>query len=90
MIRHEWRATQEDGATRLYRLTFDRSQWRLRSRLKREEEWQDHQPLSRAEAEAAREVVWNKYQRKRGAWKYVDSLDALVERLGGERLVKDP
>ena len=67
------------GETILYRAVRHLKEWQLSSKLKNDEFWNRHDPISLEDLQRLRETVWRKYQRKRIAWEQVSSLDALIE-----------
>lgn len=80
MQKHQWRERDEDGV-RIYRAEYHASRWRLLSQPKGEEEWTEHQPISRAEWKKLREILFNKYQRKRCPWELIEKIDQRLEDL---------
>jgi hypothetical protein len=50
------------------------------SRLQRsEEEWTEHENMSLDDLQKTREVLFNKYQRRRLPWEDVVQIDAMIE-----------
>lgn len=84
MQRYEWREKEEDGL-RIYRVDYHASRWSMSSRLKSEEEWTHHDPMSVEDWKALREKLWNKYQRKRCPWSMIEQIDKQLEKLGAEQ-----
>lgn len=78
MQRHSWRERTDHGV-RFYRASHHASSWVLHSQLKGEEEWEEHQPISKVEWEKLREVLWKKYQRGRCPWELIDKIDKRLE-----------
>ena len=79
MTKHEWRERTEDGELRYMRATKHGRLWNLQSRLKSEEYWTNHDPISRPDLEQLRDLIWRKYQRKRASYEDVQQIDALLE-----------
>lgn len=78
MQKHEWRERDEEGL-RFFRAEYHASRWRLISRAKDGEEWREHDPISREEWQKIREILFNKYQRKRVPWGMVERVDKMLE-----------
>jgi hypothetical protein len=83
MQKHEWREQTEDGL-RFYRAQHHGGNWTMRSQLKGDEEWEEKEELSREDWEKLREIIWNKYQRKRCPWEMVEGIDRRLEDLRKE------
>ena len=83
MQKHEWRERDEEGV-RFYRAEYHASRWRLISKPKGEEERQEHDPISREEWTKLRELLFNKYQRRRLPWEIVQQVDKILEDLGDD------
>ena len=55
------------------------------SRLQRsEEQWTEHEDISIEDLQKAREVLFNKYQRRRLPWEDVVQIDAMIEEVQEE------
>lgn len=78
--RHSWRERDGDEL-RFYRAVMFGKEWKIESQLKGEEEWNTHDPISRADWEMLRDILWRKYQRKRLPWKLVERIDTILEDL---------
>ena len=78
MQRHQWREQTEEGIL-IYRAEYHASRWCLMTQLKGAEEWDMKEELAREDWEKLREVLWNKYQRKRCPWELVDKIDQRLE-----------
>ena len=77
---HDWRVRTETGENRLWRATKHGGKWSFMSRLQRsEEEWTAHEHMGLEELQKAREVLFNKYQRRRLPWEDVVQIDAMIE-----------
>ncbi|MEM7205171.1 MAG: hypothetical protein AAF628_33260 [Planctomycetota bacterium] len=79
MSKHEWREPAEDGDVRLVTATRQSARWTLRSRLKSESEWTEHQPIDLDDLESLREVLWNKHQRRRVPYEFIGEIDRLID-----------
>jgi len=79
MKKHEWKEKTADGV-RIYAATMHGAVWKLRSRLRSEEEWTYHDPLELPELRLLREVLWRKYQRQRVPFKQVEQIDKMIEK----------
>lgn len=65
MKKHEWREKTEDGETRLVTATRHAGKWKLRSRLKSEDEWTEFPKIELEDLEALHDIISRKYQRNR-------------------------
>ncbi|MEM9478238.1 MAG: hypothetical protein AAGA58_01110 [Verrucomicrobiota bacterium] len=81
MKTHEWRETTPEGETRYYQALHHGGGWQVRSRLKNEEEWQNHEPPTPGDLHVLRDLLWRKYQRRRCPWEDVDQIDKMIEAL---------
>jgi hypothetical protein len=86
MKKHDWRETTLDNETQMFRATVHAGRWEFFTKMKGEENWQKQDPPPMSQLVAIREIIWNKYQRGRLAWKSVDQLDKLVIAGGGETI----
>lgn len=82
---HEWKVDTDEGQ-RIYKAVYHSKEWSMRTAMKgsRREPavWEDIEEIKDEHWEALREVLFNKYQRKRCPWKLVESID--------KKLGKDP
>lgn len=77
---HDWRVRTETGENRLWRATKHGGKWSFMSRLQRsEEEWTAHEHMVLEDLQRAREVLFNKYQRRRLPWEDVVQIDGMIE-----------
>jgi len=77
---HDWRTRLETGENRLWRATKHGSRWEFMSRLQRSEEgWTNHEKMDIDELKTFREVLFNKYQRRRIPWEDVLKIDNMIE-----------
>lgn len=75
----------ETGENRLWRATKHGGRWSFMSRLQRsEEQWTEHEDISIEDLQKAREVLFNKYQRRRLPWEDVVQIDAMIEEVQEE------
>ena len=83
MKRHKWRESTDDGDVRLVTAERQSGRWKFQSRLKSEDEWTVLDVIPRDDLECLREILWNKYQRRRIPYEHVLEIDALLA--GAER-----
>ncbi|MFL2482953.1 MAG: hypothetical protein ACJ0KA_01325 [Verrucomicrobiales bacterium] len=77
---HDWKDRTETGENRLWRATKHGGEWKFMSRLQKSEEgWKDHEILSIEDLNVFREVLFNKYQRRRIPWEDVLTIDKMIE-----------
>ena len=77
---HDWKDRTETGENRLWRATKHGGEWKFMSRLQKSEEgWTDHEILSIEDLNVFREVLFNKYQRRRIPWEDVLTIDKMIE-----------
>ena len=75
---HDWKDRTETGENRLWRATKHGGEFM--SRLQKSEEgWTDHEILSIEDLNVFREVLFNKYQRRRIPWEDVLTIDKMIE-----------
>ncbi len=79
MSKHEWRENTSEGDIRLVTATRQAGKWKLRARLKSEEDWTLLSVMTLEDLEYLREVLWNKYQRRRVPYEHVLEIDALIK-----------
>lgn len=84
MQKHQWREQTEEGV-RFFRALYHGSRWQLMTQLKGDEEWEEQEVLTREDWEKLREVLWNKYQRKRCPWEMIEKIDRRLEDLDREK-----
>ena len=77
---HDWRTRSETEENRLWRATKHGSRWEFMSRLQHSEEgWTNHEEMNIDELKTFREVLLNKYQRRRIPWEDVLKIDNMIE-----------
>jgi hypothetical protein len=79
MERHEWFEHNEQGKV-YYRANYrNRGRWTFMTAMqKRNPTWTDMDPVPEEVLRKLREVVFNKYQRKRLPWERVAEVDAML------------
>lgn len=81
MESHEWKENTDEGK-RYYRANFLGGNWRiLTTTMKRNPEWDIVEAPTAEVWRTLRELVWNKYQRKRCPWQRVESIDEILKNL---------
>ena len=78
MKKHEWREKTDEGETRLVTATRHAGKWKLRSRLKSEDEWTDFPKIELEDLETLHDVISRKYQRSRVPHGHVLEIEALI------------
>ncbi|GEM_PF-1483154 len=79
MEAHEWNEKSEEG-TRYFRATHHAGGWRFQTTLKTDPEWEQI-PYPDADLWLTlRDILWKRYQRKRGAWAIIEAIDKLCEK----------
>ncbi len=78
MKKHEWRENTDDGDVRLVAASRQTGEWKLRSRLKSEDEWTTLEVIPLDDLEYLREIMLNKYQRRRIPYEHIQEVDALI------------
>ena len=89
MKKHDWRETTLEGETEMFRATVHGGRWEFFLKMKGDESWQRQDPPAMSQLVGIREIIWNKYQRGRLAWKSVEQLDNLVIAAGGKSIRPD-
>ena len=80
MEKHEWRDREEEGLV-YYKATHHAGRWNFYRLPKGDEDWTEVDPVPREHWETLRDILWRKYQRKRGAYRLIEEID--------KRLAKD-
>jgi len=62
----------------MYRAGHHGGRWTLESRLKDDEHWAPHDPITRDDWRKLRDVLWRKYRRRRCSWGLVEKIDAML------------
>lgn len=77
MESHEWNEHTEEGK-RFFRANFHGQKWTILTTLKTDPDWEILEEPSEEVWRELRNVVWNKYQRKRCPWERVASIDKIL------------
>ncbi|MEC7638329.1 MAG: hypothetical protein ACPHOG_00140 [Verrucomicrobiales bacterium] len=77
---HDWKERTDTGENRLWRATKHGGNWKFMSKLQRsEDEWTTHEKMEIEDLKIFREVLFNKYQRRRIPWEDVVTIDNMIE-----------
>ena len=77
---HDWKDRTDTGDNRLWRATKHGGDWKFMSRLQKSEEgWRIHEKMDIEDLKLFREVLFNKYQRRRIPWEDVVAIDNMIE-----------
>ena len=77
---HDWKDRTDTGENRLWRATKHGGDWKFMSRLQKSEEgWTTHEKMEIEDLKLFREVLFNKYQRRRTPWEDVVAIDNMIE-----------
>ena len=77
---HDWKDRTDTGENRLWRATKHGGDWKFMSRLQKSEEgWTTHEKMEIEDLKLFREVLFNKYQRRRIPWEDVVVIDNMIE-----------
>ena len=77
---HDWKDRTDTGENRLWRATKHGGDWKFMSRLQKSEEgWTTHEKMEIEDLKLIREVLFNKYQRRRIPWEDVAAIDNMIE-----------
>ena len=77
---HDWKDRTDTGENRLWRATKHGGDWKFMSRLQKSEEgWTTHEKMETEDLKLFREVLFNKYQRRRIPWEDVVAIDNMIE-----------
>jgi hypothetical protein len=82
MSKHEWRENTPDGDVRYVAARRHGAQWQFRTRLKSEEHWTLLDVVPLEDLEYLREILFNKYQRRRVPYEQIQEIDALISESG--------
>ncbi len=78
MKKHEWRETTEDNKIRLVCVTQHAGKWKLRHRLKSDEEWICEDKIDVDDLESLLGIIEGKYRRRRVPHAHVLEVEALL------------
>ena len=77
---HDWKDRSDTGENRLWRATKHGGDWKFMSRLQKSEEgWTTHEKMEIEDLKLFREVLFNKYQRRRIPWEDVVAIVNMIE-----------
>ena len=77
---HDWKERTDTGENRLWRATKHGGNWKFMSKLQRsEDEWTTHEKMEIEDLKIFRDVLFNKYQRRRIPWEDVVTIDKMIE-----------
>ena len=77
---HDWKDRTDTGENRLWRATKHGGDWKFMSRLQKSEEgWTSHEKMEIEDLKLFREVLFNKYQRRRIPWEDVVAIENMIE-----------
>ncbi len=77
---HDWKERTDTGENRLWRATKHGGNWKFMSKLQRsEDEWTTHEKMEIEDLKIFRDVLFNKYQRRRIPWEDVVTIDNMIE-----------
>ena len=77
---HDWKDRTDTGENRLWRATKHGGDWKFMSRLQKSEGgWTTHEKMEIEDLKLFREVLFNKYQRRRIPWEDVVAIDNMIE-----------
>ena len=77
---HDWKDRSDTGENRLWRATKHGGDWKFMSRLQKSEEgWTTNEKMEIEDLKLFREVLFNKYQRRRIPWEDVVAIDNMIE-----------
>lgn len=82
--RHEWKEETEEGI-RHFRGIYHSKTWKFSTAMKGSRRapavWENIEEVTEAHWRGLREVVFNKYQRKRCPWKLVEGIDKALAKI---------
>lgn len=80
---HEWHQHDAEGRRRYLRAAWDARTWSFVETYKDAPEWTPVAAPTLEDFESLRDVLWRKYQRKRVPWRFVEQVDAVLEKMRG-------
>ena len=80
---HEWRRRDDDGTVNIIRAEWDSRDWRFQVTTKKDPEWHEVPEPALELYEELRNALFNKYQRNRLPWSYIEHVDARIKALRG-------
>jgi hypothetical protein len=79
MRKHEWRERSPEGEVQFFRATKHGRQWTLQTKLKGDDFWNRHDPLTRDDVLIIRAMLERKYQRNRAPYEDLSGIDKWLE-----------
>lgn len=79
MKKHEWRERSPEGEIQLFRATKHGGRWTLQTKLKGDNYWNRHDPLTREDILIIRTMLERKYQRNRVPYEDLDNVNKWLE-----------
>ena len=80
MERHEWHITKGEEDHEYWRANHHGGRWTIMTKAHTDDHWETIKEPTTAHWEALREILWKKYQRKRGNYKLIKKLDQKLGR----------
>ncbi|WP_234042048.1 hypothetical protein [Persicirhabdus sediminis] len=77
MQKHTWREETEEG-TKFFRATHHGGRWTYATQMRGEDEWTQSDPIQPEEWQEIRDMLWNKYQRGRCPWGFIEKIDKIL------------
>ena len=80
---HEWREKSKEDGTRYFRANYHAGNWRFSTTLKTDPEWENIPSPSADLWLTLRDLLWRRYQRKKGSWNIIERIDVMLEKEHG-------
>ncbi|MEN8848892.1 MAG: hypothetical protein ABF377_12580 [Akkermansiaceae bacterium] len=80
MERHEWHINHSEEDHEYWRANHHAGRWTIMTKSHSDDHWETIKEPTTEHWEALREVLWKKYQRKRGNYKLIKKLDQKLDR----------
>jgi hypothetical protein len=77
MESHEWRERTDEGM-RYFRANYQGGRWTFLTTLKTDPDWEIVHPVPVELWRELRDILWRKYQRKRGTWGIIEAIDKII------------
>jgi hypothetical protein len=79
MESHEWFENTDEGKVYYRANYYLGGKWTIMTTMqKRNPVWTDLDPIPEAVLRELRDIIWKKYQRKRGPWERIAELDRIL------------
>lgn len=78
---HQWKEKTSEGLQKEVRARLFAGRWKIQSRFKGDAFWTVHDPPSLPDLQALREILFNKYRRKRVPYEQVETIDRWLKKL---------